>query len=285
MKKTKHTLLTAMTFTAALQMASASNVNAVPNDNAIPTPSLKYDPAAEDVQDVYGPAPYYGEDPVTTAVSTAVAQTNTTTVTLYGPPAWLTSDYTTSTSTTIERTEIPTLYGPPPAYYYEKGDINGDGSVDVFDVIGMRKMILSNMSYNPFVQAYDANGDNEINIADLVALQNYLLGRSSDFIHEPETTAPVTETTLDTTTTTLPSWKVELLYGPPVIPTTAKEFNTNTTTKKPKKTTTTTSTTTTTYDIEEPHFDPIDTTVQPMYGPPEYFGLAPETLQPIQPKE
>ena len=101
MKKTKHTLLTAMTFTAALQMASASNVNAVPNDNAIPTPSLKYDPAAEDVQDVYGPAPYYGEDPVTTAVSTAVAQTNTTTVTLYGPPAWLTSDYTTSTSTTI----------------------------------------------------------------------------------------------------------------------------------------------------------------------------------------
>lgn len=69
MKKTKHTLLTAMTFTAALQMASASNVNAVPNDNAIPTPSLKYDPAAEDVQDVYGPAPYYGEDPVTTAVS------------------------------------------------------------------------------------------------------------------------------------------------------------------------------------------------------------------------
>ena len=252
MKKTKHTLLTAMTFTAALQMASASNVNAVPNDNAIPTPSLKYDPAAEDIQDVYGPAPYYGEDPVTTAVSTA---------------------------TTV------TLYGPPPAYYYEKGDINGDGSVDVFDVIGMRKMILSNMSYNPFVQAYDANGDNEINIADLVALQNYLLGRSSDFIHEPETTAPVTETTLDTTTTTLPSWEVESLYGPPVIPTTAKEFNTNTTTKKPKKTTTTTSTTTTTYDIEEPHFDPIDTTVQPMYGPPEYFGLDPETLQPIQPKE
>ena len=146
-------------------------------------------------------------------------------------------------------------------------------------------MILSNMSYNPFVQAYDANGDNEINIADLVALQNYLLGRSSDFIHEPETTVPVTETTLDTTTTTLPSWEVELLYGPPVIPTTAKEFNTNTTTKKPKKTTTTTSTTTTTYDIEEPHFDPIDTTVQPMYGPPEYFGLDPETLQPIQPKE
>lgn len=346
MKKTKHTLLTALTFTAALQTATVANVNAVTEDEigAIGV-QVPFNAAAQEIQDVYGPAPNYNDPPVTTTgpwettISTAVEATNTTTVCLYGPtsaytptstttrvtetlygPPWVFPGYTGTmpddivTTTTTEPSEI---YGPPIAFY-EPGDLNGDGSVDVFDVIKLRKMLLQNMKGDPSWEENfaDINEDNEFGVADLVAMQNYLLGRTHDFKTKLSTTTtttstsetePATTTTIDwsivvplygppevlstytypyytyppetTMTTVTPDITMQLMYGPPATrpwddltrTTFIEETTTKTTTKKPRKTTTKTSSIQTTTTTSLPEFDPIDTTVQLMYGPPEYF--------------
>ncbi|MDD6279622.1 MAG: DUF6055 domain-containing protein [Oscillospiraceae bacterium] len=83
----------------------------------------------------------------------------------------------------------------PEYYYTEKeeiseesgqvivGDINLDMSVDIFDMITMRKIILNSelAGSKEIKAAADTNGDNEINIADAVTMQNYLLGRINEF--------------------------------------------------------------------------------------------------------
>ena len=324
MKKTKHTVLTALTFTAALQMATASNVNAVTEDEigaiGVQTP---FNAAEQEIQDVYGPAPDYYDEPTTTQIiETAITNTTTQIITTYGPPAlrW-TDDETTTTTPWYEEETYTTMPAPvygPPQMFYQAGDLNGDNSVDVFDVIQMRKLLLKNMEGNPMWEEIyaDVNGDNEFNIADIVAMQNYILGRVPDFVtplkNDTTTTTsttapdeePATTTTIDwstvvplygppevletytypyytyPTTTTTNRFDVQLMYGPPIsrpwdgdiIGTTyVEETTTKTTSKKPKKTTTTTSSIQTTTTTSLPEFDPIDTTVQLMYGPPEYF--------------
>ena len=306
MKKTKHTILTALTFTAALQMASASNVNAITEDElgAIGV-QVPFKASEQEVQDVYGPPPTYDE-PVTTAqiVETTIQQTSTSTTTVYGPPAWFRTTSTVSDIVNMTTTTMPApVYGPP-QMFYQPGDLNGDRSSDVFDVIYLRKLLLKNMEGDPaWEEIYaDVNGDGEFNIADLVALQNYLLGKTPDLTTPPETTTttaaeptttsttskmmvelmygpPVIKTTtsatgITTTTETTTRMMVELMYGPPVIPTTFdwKDPLTTTkasTTKKPPKTTTTTTTTSSFEPIVT--LDPGDFPIQLMYGPPEYF--------------
>lgn len=319
MKKTKHSLLTALTFTAALQMASTSNVNAVTENeiNAIGV-QKNFDASSQVIQDVYGPAPDYRDDPVTTdVIETAIAQTTTQIITTYGPPVtWsnVTTTTDTSTSTSIETTTAATtsLYGPPRAYY--TCDLNNDDSIDVFDVIYLRKMLLKNMEGSGYFGAItlDVNRDGEFGVADLVAMQNYILGRIPDLTTPVSTsTATTTDTTtttpnitdidiptttrlttvplygapLDFTTTTIDPTLVQLMYGPPQTRTWDTSAWTTTTTasttKKPRKTTTTTSAIKTTTTTEQTTtFDPSVTTVQLMYGPPEYFGLDPDTLKP-----
>ena len=97
MKKTIHTLLTAAAFAASLNMSAAGNVSAgtLSDVNAAPD-RMGYDPSTEEVQDVYGPAPSYGDenlvyDPIVTSTVLDVQNIQTT----YGPPAWLTSTSTT----------------------------------------------------------------------------------------------------------------------------------------------------------------------------------------------
>ena len=305
MKKTKHTILTALTLTAALQIASASNVNAITEDElgAIGV-QVPFKASEQEVQDVYGPPPTYDE-PVTTAqiVETTIQQTSTSTTTVYGPPAWFRTTSTVSDIVYMTTTTMPApVYGPP-QMFYQPGDLNGDRSSDVFDVIYLRKLLLKNMEGDPaWEEIYaDVNGDGEFNIADLVALQNYLLGKTPDLTTPPETTTtaaeptttsttskmmvelmygpPVIKTTtsatgITTTTETTTRMMVELMYGPPVIPTTFdwKDPLTTTkasTTKKPPKTTTTTTTTSSFEPIVT--LDPGDFPIQLMYGPPEYF--------------
>ena len=83
----------------------------------------------------------------------------------------------------------------PEYYYTEKeeiseesgqvmvGDVNSDMSVDIFDMITMRKIILNPELANTkqIKAAADTNGDNEVNIADAVTMQHYLLGRINEF--------------------------------------------------------------------------------------------------------
>lgn len=287
MKKTKQTLLTAAAFAAAMNMSAAGNVNAVTLSEAeLPASMANYDPSADEIQDVYGPAPNYNDDPVTTeTLMTQPVLTTTEIQTTYGPPIWRWDD-TTTTPTTSTTTETVPLYGPMPAYttttttteplvqpvygppqiFYQKGDINGDQVVDSLDMVVFRKHLLDEETPEWLRHTMDINQDGDFNVGDLVALQNYLLGRNKDFFYvNPQPTyGPMldydegqdTEQLSETTNTTMPE------------------------NGKNNKTRTTTTTSEPVIEVPVTSLDPEDMPVQLMYGPPEYFGLDPETFQP-----
>ena len=289
MKKTKQTLLTAAAFAAAMNMSAAGNVNAVTLSEAeLPASLANYDPSADDIQDVYGPAPNYNDDPVTTeTLMTQPVLTTTEIQTTYGPPIWRWDDTTTTSIETTTTTTVPVpLYGPMPAYttttttteplvqpvygppqiFYQKGDINGDEVVDSLDMISFRKQLLNEETPEWLRYVMDINQDGDFNVGDLVALQNYLLGRNKDFF----------------------SGLPQPVYGP--LPdydegqdTEQLSATTNTTMPangKNNKTKTTTTTSEPVIEVPVSSLDPEDMPVQLMYGPPEYFGLDPETFQP-----
>ncbi|MBO5571884.1 MAG: dockerin type I repeat-containing protein [Ruminococcus sp.] len=301
MKKTKQTLLTAAAFAAAMNMSAAGNVNAVTLSEAeLPASLANYDPSADEIQDVYGPAPNYNDDPVTTeTLMTQTVPITTEIQTTYGPPIWRWDDTSTTsidTTTTTSTTTVPVpLYGPMPAYttttteplaqlvygppqiFYQKGDINGDEVVDSLDMVSFRKYLLDEETPEWLRYVMDINQDGDFNVGDLVALQNYLLGRNKDFfsgipqpVYGPPDDFPQTE------------------YGP--MPdydegqdTEQLSATTNTTMPangKNNKTKTTTTTSEPVIEVPVSSLDPEDMPVQLMYGPPEYFGLDPETFQP-----
>ena len=298
MKKTKQTLLTAAAFAAAVNMSAAGNVNAVTLSEAeLPASLANYDPSADEIQDVYGPAPNYNDDPVTTeTLMTQPVLTTTEIQTTYGPPIWRWDDTTTTSIETTTTTTVPVpLYGPMPAYttttttteplvqpvygppqiFYQKGDINGDEVVDSLDMISFRKQLLNEETPEWLRYVMDINQDGDFNLGDLVALQNYLLGRNKDFFSDIPHTAllddfPQTE------------------YGP--LPdydegqdTEQLSATTNTTMPangKNNKTRTTTTTSEPVIEVPVSSLDPEDMPVQLMYGPPEYFGFDPTTFQP-----
>lgn len=257
MKKTRRTLLTAAAFAATLNMASVPNVNAVTEDElsaiGVQTP---FDPASQEIQDVYGPAPDYN-DPITSDFTeTSTTITSTTAQTLYGPPVWFTTSDVETIVTETTTDFPPTVYGPP-EMFYKKGDINGDNTIDVFDIIALRKKVINadNEEFNPFTdRAADVNGDGEINLADLVAMGRFISGKSDSFD---------------------PGWDItQPIYGPPITetvlpPTETTSYDINTTTSRKHHRTTTTTTTTTTGYLET--FSTLDIgtmPIQPMYGPP-----------------
>jgi hypothetical protein len=53
-----------------------------------------------------------------------------------------------------------------------KGDVNGDGEVNVTDLVPLVNMILG---VTPSSTAADVNGDGEVNVTDLVPLVNLIL--------------------------------------------------------------------------------------------------------------
>lgn len=289
MKKTKQTLLTAAAFAAAMNMSAVGNVNAVTLSEAeLPASMANYDPSADEIQDVYGPAPNYNDDPVTTeTLMTQPVLTTTEIQTTYGPPIWRWDDTTTTSIETTTTTTVPVpLYGPMPAYttttttteplvqpvygppqiFYQKGDINGDQVVDSLDMVVFRKYLLDEETPEWLRHTMDINQDGDFNVGDLVALQNYLLGRNKDFFYvNPQPTyGPMldydegqdTEQLSETTNTTMPA------------------------NGKNNKTRTTTTTSEPVIEVPVTSLDPEDMPVQLMYGPPEYFGLDPETFQP-----
>ena len=61
------------------------------------------------------------------------------------------------------------------AYFYEGfilGDMNGDGALNILDVVALVNMILSGADYNPLG---DLNNDGALNILDVVMLANIIL--------------------------------------------------------------------------------------------------------------
>ena len=76
-------------------------------------------------------------------------------------------------------TEPQPVYGPPLQDWV--GDVNLDGSVDSFDVLSVRKMLVKGTDQygEEYKEAYygDMNNDKKLTIADLLLLQKYVLGK------------------------------------------------------------------------------------------------------------
>ncbi len=89
-----------------------------------------------------------------------------------------------------------------------RGDINGDGVIDSFDLAPLRRGILKMMAGSGTVpENSDVNGDGSVNVADLLLLQKYILGAEKKFPDPVTTTTtkPVTTTTEKIVTTTTSS--------------------------------------------------------------------------------
>lgn len=235
MKKTIHTLLTAAMFAAANMAAMpavAEDGNSL-TPNLEPAESLSFsdtntnndnsdDISAEGVgknilkATTKSMAPVYGPPPTTTVNTSALIDvTTTTTQPVYGtqPTISLTSTTTslpewlmTTTTTTVE-----ILYGPT-VPYNRLGDVNEDNNVDIFDLVALRKLLVSGQSRSFYSDNYaDVNFDRKVNIADLVRLQQFLLGKIDslndgnwDFMRSKtiETVSANDEQDIETTTTT-----------------------------------------------------------------------------------
>ncbi len=210
MKKTAKTAMTAALFAAAAGMtACAGSSIASGGENYLGSASdentseVSYDPADEEIQDVYGPAPDY-ED---------------------------TTEDITTTEALIEATteEMQCVYGPPQSL----GDLNSDGVCNSSDEVLIRKWLTN--GYDPY-QEYlaDVNNDGSFDNADLIAIHRYIIGKDKDFSYNYDpgddmaygvygpapdyaeettsvTTEPITTETAISETTTM----VQCVYGPP----------------------------------------------------------------------
>lgn len=68
--------------------------------------------------------------------------------------------------------------------YNIRGDINNDKSVDIFDMIALRRELLD--AGEPMIDAlHDVNGDYKLNVCDLVLLTQFVLGKT-DSVPEPD---------------------------------------------------------------------------------------------------
>ena len=60
---------------------------------------------------------------------------------------------------------------------YTKGDVNGDGDVDIADAVCIVNYVVSKPNTNFNAEAADANGDGDIDIADAVHIVNIVVGK------------------------------------------------------------------------------------------------------------
>ena len=54
---------------------------------------------------------------------------------------------------------------------HQNGDLNGDGSVNVIDIVALVNIILNDLDS----QGADYNGDGTVNVIDVVALVHFVL--------------------------------------------------------------------------------------------------------------
>jgi hypothetical protein len=81
----------------------------------------------------------------------------------------------------IDEQNVPrsTDYGDVVSFTYkatrpERGDVNGDGNINVTDVTTLVNMILGVVPTD--MVTADVNGDGKINVSDVTALINIILG-------------------------------------------------------------------------------------------------------------
>ena len=75
-------------------------------------------------------------------------------------------------------TNVTPFYEPyNPLNKPEKGDVTGDGVVDLFDVNAVINIMLGKAQASSFKGKADVNGDNDVDIADVSAIINLMLGK------------------------------------------------------------------------------------------------------------
>ncbi len=99
---------------------------------------------------------------------------------------------------------------PPSTLGGTVGDLNGDSTIDVFDLILEREAIVNTFAGSATNKAADIDGNGTVNVNDLVLLSKFLLGQIDKFPQVTTTKPPVTTTTTKkpeviTTTTKAPS--------------------------------------------------------------------------------
>ena len=91
---------------------------------------------------------------------------------------------TTYNASHVDKTYAHIDGGPSnPGYFTDKnagqrGDVNGDGSVNISDVTALINYLLSHNATGLNLQNANCNQDSTINISDVTALINYLLSHS-----------------------------------------------------------------------------------------------------------
>ena len=71
--------------------------------------------------------------------------------------------------------------GPSPVTFV-LGDINRDGSVDIFDLIAARRaLITEKFADNISALSADVDMSGEFNVADTLLIQKYIMGKITDF--------------------------------------------------------------------------------------------------------
>ena len=238
-------VVTTMTTTMAVVYGPPSIFTTAPDDEEdVPVTTTTEEPILPGFTTVYGPPSIFTtapDDEEDTPVTTTTEPILPGFTTVYGPPSMFTTTTPENkddvvTTTTIDKViaelenDGQPVYGPKPFY----GDVNNDGSTDIYDMILLREEFAKpNPEYS--FQA-DVNGDFKVSVADLVLLNKYLLGQIDD-IRDPNKEEDVV--------TTLKQ-EIEDVYGPP-------------------------SWFTTTVSHEEDVISTTQTTFKPLYGPPSVF--------------
>ena len=207
MKKTIHTLLTAALFATA-------NMSAMPvvaeDGGTVVKPETAEPMSLGEQSEKEGDTDSVSADGVNYNITT------TTTQPVYGTQPTINLNSTTTTTTTedlmrLTTTTVEILYGPV-VPRNRLGDVNEDGDVDIFDLVALRKLLVSGQSRSFYSDNYaDVNFDRKVNMADLVRLQQFLLGKIDslydgqwDFMRGKtiETVTGNNEQDIETTTTT-----------------------------------------------------------------------------------
>ncbi len=76
-----------------------------------------------------------------------------------------------------------------------RGDIDGNGKINVFDLIQMRKIFVDLTADNSAISGADIDGNGKIAINDLVMLAGYVVGKFSSFSDGYATTTTTATTT------------------------------------------------------------------------------------------
>ena len=76
----------------------------------------------------------------------------------------------------FDNVELNTVSGSVTAIDYISGDLNGDGTINMADVVNLRRYIVGGYDLNINLEAADVDNNGTINMADVVLIRRYVVG-------------------------------------------------------------------------------------------------------------